>query len=140
MPPGPPADHRLPRARRLHHRRDFDQLKAQGGRLVEGCMIVNWLPRPAGAESRLGIVTSRKLGQAVVRSRARRLLRECFRQHRPNFRQPLDLVLVARQGIVGKKLPDVNRDFLKALRRAGLLRLASPPESSGPGPAPQPQS
>jgi ribonuclease P protein component len=58
-----------------------------------------------------------------VRSRARRLLRECFRLHQHDLRQPIDLVLVARPSILGKGFSEVEKDFLTTLRKAGLLIL-----------------
>ena len=58
---------------------------------------------------------------AVTRSRARRLLRESFRAHQHDFAQPVDLVLVARQSIAGKRFADVEKDFLATLRKARLL-------------------
>ncbi|MBU6399132.1 MAG: ribonuclease P protein component, partial [Verrucomicrobia bacterium] len=57
--------------------------------------------------------------------RARRLLREAFRLHRRDLDRPIELVLVARSPIVGKRLADVERDFLRALRRANLLPPAT---------------
>jgi ribonuclease P protein component len=113
---------RFGRVMRLKHTRDFARLKAQGRRLVQGSLIANWEELPVGARPRLGVVTSRKLGGAVVRSRARRLLREVFRQHQHDFRRPVALVMVARASIVGTKLAEVERDFLSAMRRAHLLR------------------
>ena len=95
-------------------------------------MIVNWLPLPPEAESRVGVITSRKLGAALARSRARRLLRECFRRHQRDFVRPVEVVLVARQGILGRKLDQVENDFLKALRKAGLLKLGNGSEKAGP--------
>jgi ribonuclease P protein component len=52
----------------------------------------------------------------------RRLLRETFRQHRADLAQPLELILVARPSIAGKAFGDVEKDFLKTLRREGLLK------------------
>ena len=112
----------LPRARRIKQGRDFSRAKSDGKRVAQGCMIVNWLPLSRGAAPRVGVITSRKLGNAVARSRARRLLRETFRLHQHDLLSPLDLVLVARPSIVGKKFGDVENDFLAALRRAGLLK------------------
>jgi len=110
----------LVRSQRLKRGRDFARVRQEGQRAVQGCVIVNWRRLPEGASTRLGVVTSRKIGSAVVRSRARRLLREAFRVHQREMTQPVDLVLVARQSIVGCGLAQVERDFLATLRRAGL--------------------
>ena len=120
----PSASLGWPRKRRIKQGRDFARVKAQGQRVVSGCVIANWLPLPEGSASRVGVVTGRKLGGAVVRNRARRLLRESFRVHQHQLRQPLDLVLVARASIVGKPFGKVEADYLAALRQADLLAHA----------------
>ena len=84
-------------------------------------MIANWRVLPDGNSTRLGLVVSRKVGGAVVRSRARRLLRESFRRHQYALAQPVDLVLVARHSIARLGLGGVEKDFLTTLKRAGLL-------------------
>jgi ribonuclease P protein component len=113
---------RLNRASRLAQSRDFARVRQQGQRLVFGCLIANWNRLPDGAAPKLGVVTSKKIGGATERSRARRLLRESFRQHQHEFTQPVELVLVARNSIAGKKFADVEKDFLAALNRAKLLK------------------
>jgi len=109
----------FPRRRRMQLPGEFARVRTQGQRLVHGCLIMNWAGA-AGSASRLGVVTSRKLGPAVARNRARRLLRESFRRHQDLLTQSVDLVLVARNSINGRGLPDVEKDYLGALRRAGL--------------------
>src|SRR5271156_3875078 len=113
---------RLNRDSRLAQSRDFARVRQQGQRLALGCLIAHWNKLSAGAAPKLGVVTSKKLGGAVQRSRARRLLRESFRQHQHEFAQPVELVLVARNSIAGKKFADVEKDFLAALNRAKLLK------------------
>ena len=112
----------FPRARRIKQGRDFQRAKTQGKRVVHGCLIANWLPLPAGSPARLGVITSAKIGNAVQRARARRLLREAYRLHQLELAQPLDLVLVARLTIVGKSFAEVETDLLSALRRVGLWK------------------
>ncbi len=115
--------HRLRQAQRIKRGRDFMRARAGGRRVVQGCLILNWMDCPPGQVSRLGVITSRKLGGAVVRSRARRLLREAFRLNQEALGRPSDLVLIARNSIVGKDLRGVQSDFLAAARRAELLVL-----------------
>ena len=90
--------------------------------MVKGCLIANWLRLPEDGRSRLGVVVGKKVGGSVIRSRAKRLLRESFRLHQHELSQPLDLVLVARPSIVEKDFSGVERDFLTTLRQAGLLK------------------
>jgi ribonuclease P protein component len=122
MPAETPRRLRLDRNSRLAQSRDFARVRQQGERVAQGCLIANWSRLPDGASPRLGVVTSRKIGGAVERSRARRLLRESFRLHQHELAQPVELVLVARNSIAGKIFADVERDFLAALRRASLLK------------------
>jgi ribonuclease P protein component len=122
MPAAPSAPLGLPRARRIKQGRDFARAKAQGRRVISGCLIANWVALPAGSAARLGVVTSRKVGPAVTRSRVRRLLREAFRLHQLQLQRPLDLVLVARPSIAGKSFAEVEKDFLAVLRQGGMLK------------------
>ena len=120
MPAEPPRL-KFGRAMRIKQGRDFSRVRQEGQRLVHGCLIANWRKLPAESSHRLGVVTSGKIGNAVVRNRARRLLREAFRLHQFDFSQPVDLVLVARASIVGMSFAEVEKDFLTTVRKAGLL-------------------
>jgi ribonuclease P protein component len=111
--------HSLPRGRRMQLPGEFSRVRAEGRRLVHGCLIMNWAESKAPS-SRLGVVTSGKLGPAVERNRARRLMRECFRRHQRALMQKVDIVLIARNSINGRGLRDVEQDYLVALKRAGL--------------------
>jgi ribonuclease P protein component len=122
MPADSPARRGLGRRTRIKQGRDFAKVRQGGERAVKGCLIANWLRLPGEARSRIGVVVSKKVGGSVVRSRAKRLLRETFRLHQHEFTQPLDLVLVARASIVEKDLSGVERDFLTTLKQAGLLK------------------
>ena len=121
MPSPIPTRLRFGRDLRIKQSREFARVRREGRRSVMGCLIANWQQLPVGSSSRLGVVTSGRIGNAVVRSRARRLLRETFRVHQHEFARPVDLVLVARPSIADQDFSKVEKDFLSTLRRAGLL-------------------
>lgn len=122
-----PASRRLglPRAVRLQRPADFARVRRMGERVVRSGFILNWLARAAGEPARLGVVIPRTVGSAVVRSRARRLLREVFRRHQHELAKPVDLVLVARQSLVQLRWAELEREFLAVGRQRALLKPAS---------------
>jgi ribonuclease P protein component len=110
----------LPRNYRIQRGGDFSRIKREGQRVVQGCLILNWRLLPEAIGSRVGVITSKRIGNAVARNRARRLLREAFRQHQTQLVLPADLVLIARNSIVGRPFAAVEKDYLEALRKARL--------------------
>ncbi len=118
---GPASSLRLRREQRIQQSRDFLRAKISGKRLAVGCLALNWL-EATGPGTRLGVITGRKIGSAVARTRARRLLREAFRLHQHQIARPCELILVARNSIAGKSFAEVERDYLTAIRRAGLWK------------------
>lgn len=112
------------RKMRIKLGRDFLRVREKGGRLALGCLVANWLRLPEGSATRLGVVCGAKVGGSVVRSRVKRLLRESFRLHQLELAGPVDLVLVARPSIAGKSFEGVERDFMAALSKAGLIETA----------------
>jgi ribonuclease P protein component len=110
------------RAMRLKQAREFARVRREGRRMSCGCFIANWQVLPAGSASHLGVITAKALGNAVVRARARRLLRETFRLRQHDFAQPMDLVLVAQRSIVGKPQGTVDEAFVAMLQKTGLLK------------------
>jgi ribonuclease P protein component len=111
----------LPPAMRMRDTRIFARIKSDGRRLASGCLIANWQVLSAEASHQLGVITPRRVGRAVDRTRARRLLRESFRLHQHDLRQPVALVLIARPSIRALRFDAVERDFMTLMSRARLL-------------------
>ena len=114
----------LGRSSKIKSGRDFTRIKLQGQRVTLGSLVANWAPAPATPKSRVAVVTSRRVGNAVCRNRARRLLREAFRLHQHELAEPVELVLIARPSISGKSFGQVETDLLSILRKAKLLTRA----------------
>jgi ribonuclease P protein component len=98
---------------------------------VDGRFFVIVAGENGRGHGRLGLAASRRVGNAVERSRAKRLLREAFRRSKREG-SPWDLLLIAKQALVGRKLDEIERDYRQGLERLRRRRKAQPP----PGPAP----
>lgn len=109
---------RLGKKERLRHDGLFREAYGQR-RSGRGRWVVAFLRRGEGASWRLGVVASRKVGNAVERARAKRRLREVFRLNRAwLWEEALDLVLVARKGAGEAEWGALAADVREALRRA----------------------
>lgn len=83
-------------------------------------------PAPGEPSIRIGLTASRKVGNAVVRNRARRRLREAARLILPTHALPgHDLVLVARGETATRPWGQLTGDLTAALKRLGLWRDAA---------------
>lgn len=100
--------HAFPKSFRLRHSQDFRRTMDDGLKAVCPLVVLFVRPRPIEQAAtpvdhgpRFGLVVSRKVGNAVVRSRVKRQLREAFRQSRPELMElaalhDMDVVAVAR--------------------------------------------
>ena len=76
---------------------------------------------------RIGYTCSKKIGNAVVRNRVRRRLREVARLVIPQAaRADQDYVLVGRQGAIGRDFLALQAELQEALRRLKSLTVATP--------------
>ena len=105
---------------RLTRSEDFKRVRRSGKSYAHPLVVLivqnNNQPRV-----KIGVAAGRTLGTAVYRNRAKRLLREAMRTLLPNIGSGLDLILIARPGLVSATLEDTRRALLNLLQRARIL-------------------
>ena len=117
----------FPRTSRVRARADFVRIqRAPDARIRARSFLILVSKREDGA-TRLGVVASKKVGNAVARNRAKRLLREVFRTHKPSI-DGLDLVVIASERLPSLSLEELTAEWLAATAelvkkgRRGLAR------------------
>ena len=112
-----PASHSYPKAARLRRRAEFLVVQREGRRRHgENLVVIRWTtPGPC---SRLGVTVSKRVGNAVVRSRVKRILREVFRARRGDIRPPADVVVIAKPGADTLTYAQAATEFARALELA----------------------
>ena len=106
---------------RLKRRAEFLRVASAGRKAPMPGVVLQALPRGDELPARLGFTVTKKVGNAVIRNRTRRRLKEAARILLA--RQPLtgvDLVLVGREGTRGSALPELIADIERALAKAGV--------------------
>ena len=121
---------RLTAGQRLRRNADFCAVREQGRRIDCGVFLLTWRVRPAGPSSnpRVGVVASRAaVGNAVHRNRAKRRLREIYRQHQLLVPPGLDLVLTARSSLLRLEFAESALRFVHACKK--LVPATPPPHA-----------
>jgi ribonuclease P protein component len=131
---GPQTPGRLgfPRAFRLVKRPEFLACYDGGRRHHTKGFILFVLKRQSGPfQWRLGLAVSRKTGNAVIRNRVKRLLREFFRLHAPEIPGGIDIVAVPKKHLDAKGLTlgSLTSDLEPALRQ--IKASQEPPARQG---------
>jgi ribonuclease P protein component len=118
-------------ATHVRKRSEFEHIQRSGSRVnTERFVLILCAQSEPSAATRLGITASRRIGGAVVRNRAKRLVRAAFRATAELFPAGLDLVVVVRKPLGELKLAavvDEWRGAANTIRRRARDLLARDP-------------
>ena len=119
MPVFRPTEH-------VRKRADFELIYQTGFKRSGRLMTMFTRDRESGP-ARLGIAATRKMGAAVERNKAKRLVRELFRHHKPGG--AVDVVVVPRRDMLDAPYTRLEAEFLNLLNPSARPR----PTTSDPG-------
>jgi ribonuclease P protein component len=109
----------LVREKRISRGYEFRNIYQQGKK-VTGKYIIAFVNSNSAELSRFGIVTSKKVGKAVTRNKAKRRLRAIIQQETVNLKAGFDVVIVVRKYFPDASFELIKKDFLKVMGKAGL--------------------
>ena len=104
----------------LKDNRDFQRLYRRGKSLVSPC-VVTYVLKNKQSVSRYGITASKKIGKAVTRNRARRVIRAAVLELSAEIPLGFDLVFVARGKTPYVKSYEVKKEIEAHLKKLGVL-------------------
>jgi ribonuclease P protein component len=111
----------LTRHQTMKRASEFAMVRANGSSTAGRFLVLSTLPytgEGAGAkESRFGIITTRKLGHAVVRVLLRRRVREILREHGDPLQYGHYVVIIPRHTAATASYQELEKDFQKLLKR-----------------------
>ncbi|HPO14585.1 MAG TPA: ribonuclease P protein component [Candidatus Hydrogenedentes bacterium] len=115
-----PGRYKFPRAARLTRKSEYEIVLKNGERVSGRAFVCYWIRREAQG-CKLGMTVSRKVGNAVVRNRIKRHIREFFRTHHASFCCPVDLAVIARASSAGLSGRECGAELHTLLQRGGIM-------------------
>ena len=113
---------RFPKTARLSRTSEFHKVRDEGRSWGGRYFVLGVLETGFTEAARLGIITTRRLGGAVERNRARRKIREVIRDQLAGVRDGCWLVVIARKRVLEAKPDELRTEWMRLAGKAGILQ------------------
>ncbi|CAG7643381.1 Ribonuclease P protein component [Paenibacillus solanacearum] len=115
------SDTAMEKKNRLTKREYFDKVYRHGKSAANHQFVLYYKAQHGQDAFRLGVSVSKKLGNAVVRNRIRRMLKEIVRLNASRLPGGYDLILIARKPAADMEYHEMEKSVLHVIKRASLL-------------------
>jgi ribonuclease P protein component len=113
---------RFPKSRRLTRDLEFRRVRMEGKSIRGDMLTIGFLKSAQpNATARAGFVTSKRVGNAVIRNRTRRRLREIFRKHQDEIHDGIWIVTIASARAARETFRALEDEWLRLARRASIF-------------------
>jgi ribonuclease P protein component len=108
--------------RRLKKNKEFQSVFKRGISNANRQFVVYYSERTNGPNFRVGISVSKRVGNAVIRNRIKRRVREVIRELEDDLSEGKDYVIIARKPTADMSFHQIKSSLIHVLKRSGVLR------------------
>lgn len=105
----------------LRKKSDFSKIYNKGRSVGERYIVLFYIKNDGRGFSKIAFLASKKVGKAVLRNRARRLMKESYREISQHLSPAYDYIFIARGTMNGKKCYDVKKSMEAAAKKAKVF-------------------
>lgn len=113
---------RVPRRLSMTRRTEFVRVRQEGASTASRHLVMATLADAALPHLKVGLITSRRVGKAVVRNKIRRRLRAILSKHGDRLKSGRYIVMLARDRAAEATYQQLEHDWLRLADRLGILR------------------
>ncbi len=113
-------EYKFPKKYKIKSKKEFQRVYEKGQSVVDGMSVFYVLPSE-NEKIKIGFAVGKKIGNAVVRNRVKRMMREIFRKHKNELKGNKRVVWVARQRLALADIKTYERVFLRLVKKASLM-------------------
>lgn len=107
----------LKKDRRVKSDSDFQKVFKQGKSFANRQFIIYYLERPKQEHFRIGISVSKKIGNAVVRNKMKRYIRQSFLELEGRVKEDSDFIIIVRKPAVDFSVLEVKKSLIHILKK-----------------------
>lgn len=108
---------------RLAKREDFHKVYRYGKSVANHQFVLYYLPKTGQGEFRLGLSISKKVGNAVVRNRLRRVIKEIVRLNIDRITGGYDYIIIVRKPCAEMNYKELEKSLFHVFRKASFLKV-----------------
>ncbi|MBO8155627.1 MAG: ribonuclease P protein component [Bacillaceae bacterium] len=109
------------KAYRIKKNKEFQEVFQKGKSFANRQLVLYFYPKRNQNHFRVGLSVGKKLGNAVVRNRIKRYLRQAFMELEKDIKQEYDFVVIARKPAVDLDFHQLKKSLIHVLGKTNML-------------------
>jgi len=112
-----PKDHGFPKDERIRKKRDFEKVFSYGRRIRDKYFLIICHKSGLGKQ-RVAIVVGKRYGNAYLRNKIKRKMREIYRMNKEKFPLSTDCIIIPHKSVLSLSFQEIKEDLLHLLKKA----------------------